>query len=255
MNGARKTALVTGAAKRIGRAIAIDLARSGWAVAVHYHSSESDAQEVVAEITGAGGAAAAISADLRDEAETASLVDRAAEALGPLSCLINNASLFEYDAAQTVTRASWDAHMEVNLRAPFVLSQAFAKQLPAGARGSIINLIDQRVWNLTPNFFSYTISKSALWTMTRTLALALAPDIRVNGIGPGPALKSKHQTEAQFAHQEQRTPLGRGTTVEEIADAVRFLLGASSVTGQMLALHGGEHLGWAHPPPGELAYD
>lgn len=224
-------------------------------MAVHYHSSASDAQEVVAEITGAGGVAAAVSADLRDEAETSSLIERAAGAVGPLSCLINNASLFEYDAAQTVTRASWDEHMEVNLRAPFVLSQAFARQLPAGERGSIINLIDQRVWNLTPNFFSYTISKSALWTMTRTLALALAPAIRVNGIGPGPALKSKHQTEAEFARQEQRTPLGRGTTAEEIADAVRFLLGASSVTGQMLALDGGEHLGWAHPPSGELTYD
>ncbi|AUX41949.1 short-chain dehydrogenase [Sorangium cellulosum] len=256
MQGSLKTALVTGAGKRIGRAIALGLARDGWAVAVHYHRSAAEAEAVVDAITGAGGKAAAVAADLRSEPETGSLVERAAGALGAaLGCLINNASLFEFDAAETATRASWDAHMEVNLRAPFVLSQAFARQLPEAARGAIINVIDQRVLNLTPHFVSYTVSKSGLWTLTRTLAMALAPRIRVNGIGPGPALPSAYQEPDQFARQAARMPLGRGTTPEEITDAVRFLLSAPSITGQMLALDGGQHLGWAQPSTDDPVHD
>jgi NAD(P)-dependent dehydrogenase (short-subunit alcohol dehydrogenase family) len=253
---APQTALVTGAARRIGRVIALHLARAGWAVGVHYNRSSADADAVVDEILRAGGKAAAIRADILDEAETAGLVEAAARALGPLGCLVNNASLFEFDEWDTVTEASWSAHMMVNLRAPFVLSQAFARQLPEGTQGCIVNILDERVWNLTPHFVSYTISKSGLWTLTRTLALALAPRVRVNAVGPGATLPSVHQTPEQFAAQAARMPLGRGTTPEEIAAAVRFLLDAPSITGQMLALDGGQHLGWAHPPAGDVGpYD
>jgi NAD(P)-dependent dehydrogenase (short-subunit alcohol dehydrogenase family) len=243
-----QTALVTGAARRIGRAIALDLARHGWSVAVHCRSSVDEAREVVREIMAGGGRAALIQADLGRESEADSLVPRAAEALGPLTCLINNASTFELDLADTVTRASWDAHLETNLRAPFVLTQAFARQLPEGQDGNVINLLDQRVWNLTPYFVSYTVSKTGLWTLTRSLALALAPRIRVNAIGPGPALKSPRQTEADFARQCEMTPLRRGTSPDEICDAVRFILGAPALTGQMIVLDGGQHLGMKLPP-------
>ena len=243
-----RTALVTGAARRIGRAIALDLARHGWAVAVHCNRSEQEAHEVVRLIEQGGGRAALVQADLAREAEVETLVPRAAEALGPLTCLVNNASTFELDLADTVTRASWDAHLETNLRAPFLLTQAFARQLPGEQTGNVINLLDQRVWNLTPYFVSYTVSKTGLWTLTRSLALALAPRIRVNAIGPGPALKSPRQTEADFARQCEMTPLRRGTTPEEICDAVRFILGAPALTGQMIVLDGGQHLGMKLPP-------
>jgi len=244
MSGA---ALVTGAARRIGRVIARDLAAAGWPVAVHYHRSGEDADSLVAEIVAAGGRAVALAADLAREAEVEALVPRATAALGPLACLVNNASEFVLDKIDTVTRASWDAHIETNLRAPLVLSQAFARQLPAGSEGNIINLLDQRVLSLTPYFLSYTVAKAGLWTLTQTLALGLAPRIRVNGIGPGPTLPSPRQTEAQFAAQCAAMPLGRGTTPEEIAAAVRFILAAPSMTGQIIALDGGQHLGWAVP--------
>ncbi len=240
-----RAALVTGAGRRIGRAIALDLARQGWAVAVHYHTAAEDAAAVVGEIEAAGGRAIAVCADLANETETDSLLPRATAAIGPIGCLVNNASVFEPDTAETATRASWDQHLEPNLHAPLVLSQAFARALPADAGGIIINMLDQRVWNLTPFFLSYTISKAGLWTLTQTLALALAPRIRVNGVGPGPALPSARQTDAEFAHQCARTPLGRGTSPDEICTAVRFLLAAPSVTGQMIALDGGQHLAWA----------
>ncbi len=243
-----KTALVTGAARRIGRAIALDLARHGWSVAVHCSRSEAEAREVVGLVEQGGGRAALVRADLSHEAETETLVPRAAAALGPLTCLVNNASTFELDLADTVTRASWDAHLETNLRAPFLLTQAFARQLPEGAAGNVINLLDQRVWNLTPYFVSYTVSKTGLWTLTRSLALALAPRIRVNAIGPGPALKSPRQTEADFARQCEMTPLKRGTNPAEICDAVRFILAAPALTGQMIVLDGGQHLGMKLPP-------
>jgi len=240
-------ALVTGAARRIGRVIARDLAAAGWPVAVHYHRSREDAEGLVAEIVAAGGRAVALAADLAREAEVETLVPRATAALGPLACLVNNASEFVLDKIDTVTRASWDAHIETNLRAPLVLSQAFARQLPAGGEGNIINLLDQRVLSLTPYFLSYTVAKAGLWTLTQTMALGLAPRIRVNGIGPGPTLPSPRQTEAQFAAQCAAMPLGRGTTPEEIAAAVRFILAAPSLTGQIIALDGGQHLGWAVP--------
>jgi NAD(P)-dependent dehydrogenase (short-subunit alcohol dehydrogenase family) len=242
-----RTALVTGAGKRIGRAVALRLGRAGFAVAVHYKASAEAAEAVAAEIRAAGGRAVALQADLGDEGQTRTLVARAGESLGPLGVLVNNASTFEMDTVQTATRESWDQHLEPNLRAPFVLIQDFAGQLPETAEGCVINLLDERVWNLTPYFVSYTVAKTGLWTLTRTMALALAPRIRVNAIGPGPTLPSVHQSDAQFERQCQAMPLKRGTSPEEIADAVRFLLAAPAMTGQMLALDGGQHLGWAQP--------
>jgi NAD(P)-dependent dehydrogenase (short-subunit alcohol dehydrogenase family) len=248
-----RAALVTGAGKRIGRTIALRLADTGWAIGVHYNSSSEAADSVVAEIRHAGGEAVALRADLADEAAVASLVPAAVAALGPLGCLVNNASTFEYDDAKSATRANWDHHIETNLRAPFVLSQGFAAQLPEDAEGVIVNMIDQRVWNLTPHFVTYTVSKAGLWTLTRTLAMALAPRIRVNAIGPGPTLPSTHQDATQFARQSASMPLGHGTTPDEIADAIRFILSARAMTGQMIALDGGQHLGWAQPHPQEEA--
>jgi NAD(P)-dependent dehydrogenase (short-subunit alcohol dehydrogenase family) len=241
------TALITGAARRIGRAIALDLGRRGWAVAVHYKSSAADAHALVREIAEANGRAEALQADLANEDECRALVRGAAAALGPLDLLVNNASVFENDGIKSATRAGWDAHMETNLRAPFVLAQEFARQ---ERPGNIVNMTDERVWNLTPYFMTYTLSKSALWTLTQTLALALAPRIRVNAIGPGPVLPSARQSEAQFARQISLLPLKRGPSPEEICDAVRFILAAPSMTGQMIALDGGQHLGWAHSGTG-----
>lgn len=240
-----KTALVTGAAKRIGRAIALDLARQGFAVGVHYHQSKDDAEAVVAEIQHMGVKAAAIRADLSREKEFSTLVGQTEAALGTLGVLVNNASAFERDEALTASRATWDMHIETNLRAPFVLTQELARRLPNGAQGQVINLIDERVWNLTPHFTSYTVSKAALWTLTQTLALALAPRIRVNAIGPGPVLPSPRQNPAQFDRQVASLPLKRGPSLEEICTTIRFILGAASMTGQMIALDGGQHLNWA----------
>jgi NAD(P)-dependent dehydrogenase (short-subunit alcohol dehydrogenase family) len=239
-----RTALVTGAARRIGQAIAMDLAAHGWAVAVHHRDSATDARDTVARIEAQGGRAVALAADLCDEGQAADLVSRAAEALGPLTCLVNNASVFENDTFETASRDSWNLHMQVNLRTPFILIQGLVAQLPAGASGNVVNLIDQRVWNLTPYFTSYTLSKTGLWTLTRTLALALAPKVRVNAIGPGPTSPSARQTEEQFARQWASMPLERRVMPQEIADAVRFILDAPSMTGQMIALDGGQHLGW-----------
>jgi NAD(P)-dependent dehydrogenase (short-subunit alcohol dehydrogenase family) len=245
--------LVTGAGRRIGRAIALDLARGGWAVGVHYNSSSRDAAAVVAEIEAAGGRAVALGGNLSREAEVQELVPRAAAALGPLTCLVNNASVFVMDTADTVTRESWDTHLETNLRAPLVLSQAFARQLPEGEHGNIVNLLDQRVWKLTPYFISYTVSKMGLWTLTRTLALGLAPRIRVNGIGPGPVLPSEEQSEDQFLDLCASVPLQHGADLYEVCQAVRFILATPSMTGQMIALDGGEHLAWATPRRGNVA--
>ena len=240
-----RSALVTGGARRIGRAIALTLAAHGWDIAVHYGTSRDDAEALAAEIRGRDRRAAAIAADLTREAEVATLVPRAAKAIGPLALLVNNASAFERDDALTVTRASWDRHLETNLRAPFVLMQEFARQLPAGAEGSVVNILDERVWNLTPYFVSYTVSKAALWTLTQTMALALAPRIRVNGIGPGPTLPSPRQSDEQFRQQVDLLPLRRGITPDEIARAVSFILESPAMTGQMIALDGGQHLNWA----------
>jgi len=247
---AKGNALVTGAARRIGRAIALDLAAAGWDVAVHYHKSADEAASAIREIEALGRRAVAIKADLTREPEVTKMVPEAAAALGPLTCLVNSASTFVMDDIRSVTRAGWDSHMETNLRAPLVLSQAFAGQLPGGQTGAIVNMLDERVWKLTPYFLSYTVAKCGLWTLTQTLALALAPRIRVNGIGPGPTLPSPRQTEAQFKAQWDSMPLKRGTTPAEICRAVRFILESPALTGQMIALDGGQHLGWAVPSRG-----
>lgn len=248
-----RNALVTGSARRIGRAIALDLARHGWSVAVHYHSSREDAEAVAAEIVDGGGKAVTLAADLCDETQTGTLIAEATDALGPIGCLVNNASRFERDEADTVTRESWDGHLDINLRAPFVLIQNMAKALPQDAEGVVVNMLDERVWNLTPHFTSYTVSKAALWTLTQTLALALAPGIRVNAIGPGPTLASPRQTPAQFQEQFESMPLRRAVDPQEICDAVRFIIDAGSMTGQMLALDSGQHLGWAQSATGQTS--
>jgi NAD(P)-dependent dehydrogenase (short-subunit alcohol dehydrogenase family) len=240
-----RAALVTGAARRIGRAIALDLAAAGFKLAVHYSTSKAEAESLVAEIKAQGGQAVALKADLADEAQVSGLLGHASDALGPIGLLVNNASLFERDTVQDASRQSWDRHMEVNLRAPFVLIQDFARRLPEAALGLVVNILDQRVWNLTPHFTSYTLSKAGLWTLSQTLALALAPRIRVNAIGPGPVLPSARQTPAQFAAQAADLPLGHPTSPAEVAAAIRFLLASPSITGQMIALDGGQHLGWA----------
>lgn len=236
-------ALVTGAARRIGRDVALALAGAGWDVVVHYRSAADEAADVVAEIEGRGRRAAAIGADLSVEAETETLMARAGAALGPVSCLINNASTFESDTVATSTRATWDTHMEVNLRAPFVLAQAFQAQLPGDADGAIINIIDQRVWNLTPDFTTYTLSKAGLWGLTQILARAMAPRVRVNGIGPGPTLQSVHQSAEDFAEEWTAMPLARQVQADDICRAVLFILGSPAVTGQMIAVDAGQHMG------------
>ena len=240
-----RNALVTGGARRLGRAIAVELARHGFDVAIHYNSSVRDAEETRDEILALGRRAVVLPADLADEAQVERLFPVAAEQLGPIGTLVNNASRFERDEWHDATRESWDAHIEPNLRAPFVLTQAFARALPPDAEGVILNLIDERVWSLTPHFVSYTVSKAALWALTQTMALALAPRIRVNGIGPGPALPNTRQTEAQFLRQAASVPLGRRTDPAEVARAAVAILSLPAMTGQMIALDGGQHLQWA----------
>jgi NAD(P)-dependent dehydrogenase (short-subunit alcohol dehydrogenase family) len=249
-----RAALVTGGARRIGRALVLALAEDGFAVAIHHNRSREAAGTLVETVRKRGGAAVALAADLADEGAVEELLPRAERELGPLGCLINNAAVFANDTVETATRASWDNHLAINLRAPFVLMQNFAARLPPQAGGAIINLLDQRVWSLTPYFVSYTLAKAGLWTLTQTMALALAPRIRVNAIGPGPTLPSPRQSPEQFSRQCEMMPLRRGTNPQEIAAAMRFVLTAPAMTGQMIALDGGQHLGWAQPqrlPPVE----
>lgn len=237
-----KTVLITGAAQRVGRAIALSLGRCGWRVAVHYRSSVDAALALVAEIGGTGGQAEAFGADLADLDQLRTLIPRCAESLGAPSCLINNASLFAKDSLQTLDPAGWQAHMDINLRAPVMLAQSFASSLPAGRSGHVINIIDQRVLKPSPDFFSYSASKAGLWWVTRTMAQALAPTIRVNAVAPGPVLQSIHQTPEDFAEEQRATLLGTGAAPEDIAAAVRFLLETPAITGQMICVDGGQHL-------------
>jgi len=251
------TALVTGAGKRLGRAMALELARRGFDVAVHYASSGEEADAVVQEITGMGQRAVAVQADLLIGAEVEALLPKVTEALGgPVTCLVNNASIFEYDNIQSATRESWDRHMESNLRAPFVLTQALAAQIPEPetcemdepvARGLVINMIDQRVRKLTPEFMTYTLAKMGLWAFTQTAAQALAPRVRVNAIGPGPTLQGHRQSDRHFQTQRQSTVLGRGANAADIVAALAYFLDAPAVTGQLLCVDGGQHLGWQTP--------
>ena len=237
-------ALVTGAAKRIGRAIALDLAAHGWRVAIHHHQSGTEAAEVAAAIVAAGGDAVAVSADLADMAEVSALLPACVKALGPPTLLVNNAALFLPDGVGTLDPVLWDRHQAINLRAPVMLAQAMAAYLPAGAAGNIVNIIDQRVLRPMPQFFSYAVAKAGLYAATTMLAQALAPRIRVNAIGPGPTAQSIHQTAGEFVTQNEALPLGHGATPEDLASAVRFLISAEAMTGQMIALDGGEHLAW-----------
>jgi NAD(P)-dependent dehydrogenase (short-subunit alcohol dehydrogenase family) len=245
----RGGALVTGGARRIGRALALTLAEAGYAVAIHHRDALGDAQGLAAEIVAMGGHAAVVHADLAVETETADLIEAAAAAVGPLTLLVNNASLFKDDRCGGLSRDSWDAHMEANLRAPLVLSQAFAAQAPDGEAydPQIINLLDQRVWKPNPQFFTYTLSKAALWTATRMLAQALAPRVRVNGIGPGPTLANTVQGEPGLAAEAAGTLMGRRTELSDICGAARYLIDARAVTGQMIAVDGGQHLAWKTP--------
>lgn len=242
-------ALVTGAAVRIGRAIAAGLGARGWTVAIHYRSSAEAAHTLATEIAAAGGTAACFAADFSRESEAGGLVGRVADELGPVLCLVNNAAVFEADDIASTTPQSWARHFAVNLRAPFLLTQAFSRGLPPAQAGNVINILDQRVWNLTPYFMSYTLAKSALWTLTRTSALALAPRIRVNAIGPGPTLPSRRQSDEDFRRQAASTPLRRAVGVEDIAEAVAFVLASPSLTGQMIALDAGQHLAAASRGP------
>ena len=241
-------ALVTGAARRVGRVIALALADSGYDVAVHYGGSAREAEEVARAIRAKGRRAALVQGDLADADVPVRIVQAVVDALGPPTVLVNNASRFERDELLDMTVEEWEAHQAVNLRAPVFLAQAFARAKPQGAPGNIINIIDQRVLKLNPLFFSYTLSKAALWTATRTMAQALAPEnIRVNAIGPGPTLANTRMQEEDFVKQCSLTLMGCGTSPEEIAEAVLFILSAPAMTGQMIVLDGGQHLNWQTP--------
>jgi NAD(P)-dependent dehydrogenase (short-subunit alcohol dehydrogenase family) len=241
--------LITGAAKRIGRHLALYFGAKGYPVAVHYNGSEADAHSVVDDITEQGGTAHSLQADLSDEEAVSNLIKRASELFGGMACetLVNNASLFEDDDITSFTPKSWHKHMGVNTLAPMLLSQAFAKQLPAGKNGNIINIIDQRVWKPNPQFMTYTASNAALYSLTRTTAQALAPNIRVNAIGPGPVLESIHQTADSFEAEADNVLLHRGPSLDEIANTIHFIMNTPSMTGQMIALDGGQHLAWKTP--------
>lgn len=250
-------ALITGAGRRLGRAMALYLAERGYDVAVHYASSQDEAEKVATRIRAMGRHAVTLGADLLDEAQVTPLVARAAEGLGgPLTVLVNNASIFEYDTIKSASRSSWDRHMESNLRAPFVLTQTFAAQVPEAkpdevgeplAPALVVNMVDQRVQKLTPEFMSYTIAKMGLWAFTRTAAQALAPRIRVNAIGPGPTLRGARQSEEHFTRQRAATILKRGANPDDICAALGYLVDAKAVTGQLICVDGGQHLAWQTP--------
>lgn len=249
-------ALVTGAARRLGRAMALELARQGHDVAIHCHGSVAEARDTAAAARALGVRAQVFPADLLDPQATADLVPRVAGAMGPLTVLVNNASIFEHDTIGSATMQGWDRHLGSNLRAPFQLMQAFAAQAPKArpdengepqAHALIVNMVDQRVLKPTPEFMTYSIAKAALWSLTRTAAQALAPDIRVNAIGPGPTLQGARQGDAHFAAQRAATILRRGADEAGIAQALAYLLGARAVTGQLICVDGGQHLGWRTP--------
>lgn len=241
----RGAALVTGGGQRIGREIALTLAKAGFDLAVHHRKSADKAESVAAEVRALGRRAVTVKADLMHEYEVRGLVGQAVEALGPVAVLVNNASVFEDDRVGALSRESWDAHLNTNLRAPIVLAEAFAAQAPDGS--AIVNLLDQRVLKPDPRFFSYAVSRNGLWWATRTLAQALAPRIRVNGVGPGPTLPSIHQSDEQFKAEWAEVPLQRPGSPEAVARTVAWLVDAELVTGQMIAVDGGQHLAWRTP--------
>lgn len=242
MNG---VALVTAAGRRIGRALAVEAARTGFNVAVHQRTADADGEETVRRIEALGRRALLLTGDLT--APDAGLLVARAEALGPVTLLINNASLFLEDTLHTLAAADLDAQMATNVRAPVMLAQAFAAALQADRAGLIVNIVDQRVWRPTPQYFGYSLSKAALWHATRTMAQALAPRIRVNAIGPGPTFGSVHQRPGSFEAEVEGTLLGRQVAGEDIGAALRYLIDARSVTGQMIAVDSGQHLAWRTP--------
>ena len=243
----RPLALVTGSARRIGRAIVEDLSRNGFNVALHCHGSRDEAEETALGLSVNGARVRVFEGDLEDTEACADLVNEVVVSMGPLQVLVNNASIFEDDEIGALDEARFDRHFAIHVKAPAFLAQAFAAQLPAGGDGLIVNIIDQRVWRLNPKFFSYTLSKAALWTATQTMALALAPRIRVNAIGPGPTLKNSRQTDEDFKKSTDGLLLQRGPELSEFGATVRYLWAAKSITGQMIALDGGQHLAWETP--------
>jgi len=247
-----KTALITGASQRVGRAIVEALSGAGYGVAIHYKSSRAPAEALAADLTVKGRKAVAVGGNLASEAETRPLIQLAAAELGPIGVVINNASQFEKDDSSLEDRSLWDSHLEVHARSPLVLTQELVKQLPDGAEGAVINIIDQRVFNLQPYFMSYGVSKYALWGLTQMLARELAPRVRVNAIGPGPTLRGPRQTDESFEAQWRAMPLERPVPLEDITNAVRFILDARSLTGQMIALDSGQHMCWS-PPSGDAS--
>ncbi|MBZ9744622.1 SDR family oxidoreductase [Mesorhizobium sp. CO1-1-7] len=247
MSKATAVALVTGGAKRIGKAIVEDLASHGFAVAIHSNRSHDAADALAAGINRSGGRAAVVAADLTDMDAVGDLVGQAEAALGPISLLVNNASLFVDDSVEDFDWRAWDRHFAIHLKTPALLAQNFARSLPEGQDGLIVNIIDQRVWRPTPRYFSYALSKSALWTQTQMLAQALGPRIRVNAIGPGPTLKNVRQNDSDFDAQVAGLILRRGPELPEFGATIRYLWQARSVTGQMIALDGGQHLAWQTP--------
>lgn len=248
-------ALITGGGKRLGRAMALELARRGLDVAIHYHTSADEAEAVAAEARTLGVRAMTVQADLMDDAQTETLTPAVAAELGPLTVLVNNASIFEYDNLRSATRTSWDRHFQSNLRAPYILTQMFAAQAPQAdrsgpeprARALIVNMLDQRVLKLTPEFSTYTLAKMGLWALTRTAAQGLAPHVRVNAIGPGPTLQGARQSTDHFTRQRAATLLERGANPEDVCAALGYFLDAPSVTGQLICTDGGQHLAWLTP--------
>jgi NAD(P)-dependent dehydrogenase (short-subunit alcohol dehydrogenase family) len=247
MADVRRVALVTGGAKRVGAAIVRALAAQGHAVVIHCNTSREEAERLAGEIVASGGRAAVIAADLADPAAVAGVMEDAAAAFGPPTLLVNCASVFLQDTLHTIDVPTWNRQFSVNIRAPSVLAKDFVALLPASEQGSIVNIVDQRVWKLTPQFYSYTLSKAALWAATQTMAQTLAPRIRVNAVGPGPVLPNVHDGAELFEQEAAGTPLGSDVKPAEIAAAVVYLAGARSVTGQMIAVDAGQHIGWRTP--------
>jgi NAD(P)-dependent dehydrogenase (short-subunit alcohol dehydrogenase family) len=240
----RQTALVTGGAKRIGAAIVRDLASHGWAVAIHCNTSVAEANALAAEIQGTGGRAAVVRADLADANAAARVVPEAVDALGPLTLLVNNASVFLRDRFGELDQSVWQRQFDINLRAPVFLAEAFAAQAPKDAEGNIVNLIDQRVLKLTPVMPSYTLTKAALWAATQTMAQALAPKIRVNGIGPGPTFPNPYAKDQGMTQEIAGLPLKRAVDPADFGRAIRFIVDTPSMTGQLLLLDSGQHITW-----------
>ncbi len=239
-----KNLLITGAATRVGKAIALHFAERGWNIALHYFRSSTKAKELKKIIEQHWVKVALIKADLKNPKQTEKIIPLAKKKLGAINCLVNNAALFEKDDITNFTNKSWNDHLNINLLAPTILTKQFAKQAPKKTVSNIINIIDQRIFNLTPFFMSYTISKSGLQTLTKTMAMRLGPNIKVNAIAPGPTIKSKRQTDKHFRNQVRSTLLKKTVRSEDICDTVEFLINNNSVTGQIIAVDSGQNLSW-----------